>query len=311
MPKNKDYDKKLYRLVRLLNILESDRKVSTSWMAKEFNVTIRTAQRDLELINGAGFPIMPIGKGLYAFVEGFSLKNIPVSDEEASMLVFLCDVAKTLGRNFQEPYQRIFSKVIKTQPWDSPYFAIVPRATKETVSPFQKTLERAIDEARSLDISYPGENGPRVLKTQPLKILFYEGLWYLLAKAAGKRGIIKLRIDKMLDVQPRGESFRVPGNLAKALASATSIWFGDKRDIHALLRIAPEAAENFCQKIFFPIQKVEKKNRDGSILVSAKLHHLMEAVPEILRWIPYISVIKPAGLKEEVSRRVKAYREGL
>ena len=48
--KNRDYRKKLSRLVRILNRLETEGKVAPRQLAEEFNVSMRTAQRDLELI---------------------------------------------------------------------------------------------------------------------------------------------------------------------------------------------------------------------------------------------------------------------
>ncbi|MBU0896722.1 MAG: HTH domain-containing protein, partial [Candidatus Omnitrophica bacterium] len=56
--KNKSYDKKIFRLLFILNKLETRKKVSTSDLAKEFNVSLRTVQRDIELLSMAGFPLI-------------------------------------------------------------------------------------------------------------------------------------------------------------------------------------------------------------------------------------------------------------
>jgi len=97
MPKTKSYDKKIFRLWTILNKLDTGGVVYTAKLAKEFNVSIRSVQRDVELLNMVGFPVVSCGKGCYGFVEGFSLKRIMISEEDASLLSFLYEIAKKIG----------------------------------------------------------------------------------------------------------------------------------------------------------------------------------------------------------------------
>ena len=55
MPKNKDYDRRTFRLFYILNKLNNSKPVSTREFAEKFNVSLRTVQRDLEILNSAGF----------------------------------------------------------------------------------------------------------------------------------------------------------------------------------------------------------------------------------------------------------------
>ena len=48
------YDRKLFRLVYVLREFHSKKKVNTRELANEFNVSIRTVQRDLELLQSLG-----------------------------------------------------------------------------------------------------------------------------------------------------------------------------------------------------------------------------------------------------------------
>ena len=69
--KNTSYDKKVFRLFFILNQLDSRKKISTGELAKEFNVSLRTVQRDIVLLNTTGFPIISLEKGYHSFMEGF------------------------------------------------------------------------------------------------------------------------------------------------------------------------------------------------------------------------------------------------
>ncbi|MDE2291994.1 MAG: HTH domain-containing protein, partial [Elusimicrobia bacterium] len=110
--RDKDYAKKLFRLVRILNRLEAQGKVSPRELARDFNVTLRTAQRDLELINRAEFPLVSMDKGSYSFMPGFSLKRLPLTSEEASLLAFLCEVARSMGGTFAKSFKSLMSRAL-------------------------------------------------------------------------------------------------------------------------------------------------------------------------------------------------------
>jgi len=93
--KNRDYQKKLSRLVRILNRLETEGKVTPRELAEEFNVTMRTAQRDLELINMAEFPLVSPEKGVYSFMPGFSLKSHPVQKRRETLSDSISEAPET------------------------------------------------------------------------------------------------------------------------------------------------------------------------------------------------------------------------
>jgi len=70
MPKNKDYDRRTFRLFYILNKLNNSKPVSTREFAEKFNVSLRTVQRDLEILNSAGFLLSSSQRGVYQFEEG-------------------------------------------------------------------------------------------------------------------------------------------------------------------------------------------------------------------------------------------------
>ena len=57
--KKHDYDKRIFRLLDILNKLDRREKVHTQELADAYNVSIRSIQRDLELLSEAGFLIAP------------------------------------------------------------------------------------------------------------------------------------------------------------------------------------------------------------------------------------------------------------
>ena len=70
-----NYDKKFFRMMVILSELDAGKIVATSELAKRFNVSVRTVQRDMDLLNTVQYPIDVVDKGRYRFGNGFSLKK--------------------------------------------------------------------------------------------------------------------------------------------------------------------------------------------------------------------------------------------
>jgi predicted DNA-binding transcriptional regulator YafY len=83
--------------------------------------------------------------------------------------------------------------------------------------------------------------------------------------------------------------------------------FSEKRDKKITLKIDKEVAHFFKQKKFFPLQKIKKEQKDGSLIVECKACQEMEVMPTIMHWIPYITVIEPKSLQGEIKKIVKTY----
>ena len=307
-PTNKDYDKKIFRIWAIVNKLDGRREVTTRELAEEFNVTYRTIQRDIQLLSTAGFPVVTAERGHHAFLEGFSLKRMEISGEEASLLSFLHEIAKTLGSNFEESFKSILKKVLAKE-CDSPFYFKVPDGMKiDKDFSFVKDMELAIEESRKINLFYVKPDGGKKLKIHPLKIMFFDGFWYLLARIDSKEWIVKLRLDNIRDVDVLDEYFEEPKNLKTLLDESVNIWFSEKRDKKVVLKIDKEAARYFVRKKYFPLQKVIKENRDGSIVVETRVNDYREIIPNIMRWIPEVKVVSPEELRKEIKNTLAKYQ---
>lgn len=305
----RNYDKKIFRLVYILNRLNTGKPVSMGELKAEFNVTIRSIQRDIELLGMAGFPLVSSGKGCYTFMEGFSLKKMMISGEEASLLAFLFEIARSLGENFESSFRGILQKVLAKDSF-SPFYAKIPDGLKLRKDyPYVNALKQAIGASNKIILKYrvPDNNKEKTYRLRPLRIIFYEGFWYLLAQVEGKSWIPKFRLERITEVRVLDETFVEPENLKTILDESVNAWFREKRDTKVVLKVASEVARFFKQKRYFPQQKIKKQNKDGSLIIELKASNFMEVTPVVYEWIPYIRVIEPTELKEEIKKKVEKY----
>ena len=305
--KNTSYDKKVFRLFFILNQLDSRKKVSTGELAREFNVSLRTVQRDIVLLNTTGFPITSFDKGFHSFMEWFSLKQMMLTKEEASLLSFLHDISRSLGGKFEDSFSNILKKVVSNEQ-DSAFYVKLPEGSKISKEyPFIKNLEEAVKNNVKIELQYKTPEKEGDYKVCPLKIIFFDGFWYLLSQVDGKEWIIKFRLENIIDVSLLNEYFIPPRNLSAFLDQSVNIWFTEKRDKQVVLKVDKEAARYFKQQVYFPLQKITKENRDGSLRIETTICHNEEILRIIFRWIPYVHVVKPKDLKIEVENIVKGY----
>lgn len=309
MTQNKDYAKKIMRLMFILNKLNGAGRVRSTELCEEFNVNIRTIQRDIALLDQAGFPVVSMEKGVYSFMEGFSLKKLMLSNEEASLISFFHEIADSLGKNFSESFHSLANKLLSRDD-NSPFYIKMPTTQAHMKNfPFVKELEQAIDECQKISLTYEAEKGTEVFKLSPVKLINFEGFWYLLAMPEGKRAFWKFRSEKIKGLELLTENFDPPRNLKSILDRSVNIWFTGEPGEKILLEIDKAAAHYFKKKIYFPEQRIVKEKKDGTLVVETHAN-FNEVLRTIIHWIPDIRVIQPKELDTKIRELLNAYLKG-
>lgn len=150
--KNKSYDKKIFRLLHVLQRLNGGQFFKTSELAQEFNVTRRTVQRDLELLDSAGFPLVYENDG-YRFMEGFSLQKITVTATERFLLKRFFNLFSKAGAPLEGVANSFLSKILST-PKDSSFTGQIDSHRKAIINQEFGDLAKSI-EAKLEDLRFP------------------------------------------------------------------------------------------------------------------------------------------------------------
>ena len=295
------------RIMAILYKLDKRIKFTTKEMAEEEGVDVRTIQRDIKVITAAGFPLTSVKPGYYSFVEGFTLEKFKLTNKEAAVIAIVGELAGSLGSGFKETFRGLVKKMIP-EDLESPYYIKIPESinleeAKETV----RLIEEAIDETKKIEFSYLSQSGKKQFIVNPLRIIFFDGFWYLWAQTIENSFLVKFRIEKISDTKILNEYFDMPENIDIYLKESINIFFTGKNDKKVKLNIDKDAAKYFIQKKQLPYQKITKENKDGSIVVESMVGDYREIIPTILRWIPNVVVDSPEELKEEIKRVVGEY----
>ena len=302
----KDYMKTMERLISILSKLNTNKFVTTSGLAEEIDVDMRTIQRDIALLAGF-YPIYSPERGRHAFMAGFNLGKVELTEEQASLLSFMHGISASLGEKFEFSFRELFKRVMAPA-IDTPFYAKIPSGTFLPESSCLDVVQKAVNMCEKLSIHYcrpQGDEKEYFLK--PLKLAFFDGFWYLLSQSEDKKKVIKFRLDRISKAKLMGEPFVPMDGLENLLEQSVNIWFDVERPERVLIRVAPEASQYFKKRKYLPLQKIVAEKRDGSLVIETFPAHPEEISYIVMHWIPCLTVLEPASFKAEIRKTIESY----
>ena len=301
----KEMQNKITRLLYELNTLDKG-PVCLADMADELGVSLRTLQRDMNTIQEADFPLYCPRAGEYAFMEGFSLEKAHLSQQEASLLVFMSEMAKSLGKTFGNSFDLLKKRLLDAED-NSPFFIKLSGGEEYPDTAITKELSECIRAREKVTVCYDG--GKRACyPVRPLKLLWVEGFWYLLALTDDDK-LLKFRLEKITSTTALGKFFKYNAEIEKIIREGTNIWFDKTRELEVTLHASAKIAKYFKVKKYFPLQQIQEERPDGSLIITCRATGEDEIKHTIFHWIPEIKVLSPAPLAELVKTQLKAYLE--
>ena len=296
-----DYDKILIRLVNILSFLNDKKKTIRKELVKRFKVTGRKILRDMERLSS--FPIYKDSKR-WKMQDGFKLEKNNSFEEEV-VLGILEEFSSSIGGKFSAKAHKLLNKLKNNE--------LNPIYTKLNIEDIGdmfdeiKILEDAIKNKNTLECIYDDEfNKPYKEILKPLKIVNYEGFWYLVALDEDDY-VRKLYLKKVSNIKVKDEVFKTSTKIDEMLNDSISIWFQSDReafDVH--LHVDPEIAKYFRRKPL-PTQKLHSVNQDGSLGIVVTITYEMEIIPIIKYWMPHLKVLEPKWLEEKIAEDVREF----
>lgn len=294
---------KISAIIFILNKLDCG-TVTTKGLAEELNVSTKSIQRYIREIENAEFPLYNPQKGAYAFAEGFSLQKMLLSDTEAGLLVLLNSFVDSLKNKKIDKSFDIFRKRILSENTDSPFFVKFQTGPKYEMSDKTKNIEQAIKNKQYIEIE--SVNNKRTYNLKPIKIAYFEGFWYLICLWHNNK-VLKYNINSIAKITLKDKYFEETKDINKILKETTTIWFEMKRDTKVKLSVDKNVSKYFKVKEYFPLQKITKENKDGSLILECKIAKEEEILPTIFHWLPYVKVIEPKWLDDKIREILKQY----
>ena len=296
-----DYDKILTRLTVILSKLNDGEALSVKELAEEFNTSARTIQRDFNE-RLASFPIYQENKK-WKMQDGFRVEKTKSLEDEI-VLDIIEKITEGIGGKFSTKAHKLLSK-IKNEDFNPIYTKLNIEDISDRFGDIQ-VLETAIKEKKEVKCSYDDERHEVYSTTiQPLKIVNFEGFWYLIAL---KEDILKkYYLKNISNLKITDTTFEADNELDTLLDESISIWFQKDVKPFEVKLFANKSAAKFFKRRPLPTQKVDSLNTDGSMEFSVTITHEMEIMPLIKYWIPNVHVIEPHWVKKLIQEDLEKY----
>ncbi len=301
MSKKLDYDKTLTRLLVIISRLNDGENLSVKELADEFAVSTRTVQRDFNERLVSLFPIYQDRK-VWRMMDGHKIEKTR-DNEDTIVLQILEKMTSSIGGKFASRSKALLDKLKnETNP------PIYTKLNIEDISDHIHeiaVLEKAIKEHKTIVCAY-GDKEDRYDSTiDPLKIVNYEGFWYLVAKK--ERKIHKYYLKDISNIRPTKHSFEVAKSIDQLLENSISIWFNqDKTPYKVSLKAHKYIAKYFYRRPL-PTQQITHTYDDGSIEFEVSITSDMEISPIVKYWIPYLKVVQPKNIADSIAQDIQEY----
>ena len=305
--------KRAERLLDLMHLLAGRRGVTVGEIARRFDVSERTAYRDLEQLGYRLAPVVRDERG-YRLMDGAKLQPQSLTLSERRLLAVLLS-SPALAR-LPSLSARLRSLADKLTPEaaaasiaeDDPRFAEIERSG--AIAPqVMRRLESAIDARTSARIDYASlSSGTRRWRAvDPLAIFHRAHAWYLVARCHESGQPRMFRLDRVLAVDTmNGSRFEPPAGFAldAFLAGSWEVFRGDE-SYDVVVRFSPALAPLVLHGYHHPGEQVTPL-QDGSAEYRVTLSHL----DEIARWVVGFAGGAVAVEPAELVARVVEIAEG-
>ena len=291
------HDTLVYRLSRILFKLNQGEAVEPRALAREFNVNLRTIQRDLNVRladfqlhkTGACYAIDP------AFLGKFKLPDIERFASRAGVQGLYPDLRDQFSSDLNG-IQSISTLEVRGHQYED---------LLGLEAQF-KDVQTAIVKQRCIRFSYRKSDASEkyVENAQPYKLVNQKGIWYVIALVETK--LKTYEFTRMSGLWLSETRFALEPTVQQKIATNDSIWMGEQMT-RIQMTVAAEVACYFERRKLIPNQVIEQTLPDGSLVVGANISHPNQILPILRYWIPHMRIVQPAQWQHALENGLRSY----
>lgn len=290
-----NHDTLVRRLVMILVKLNQGEALEPKALADEFNVHLRTIQRDLH----ERFNYLPLEQhqGKYRLALS-ALGKLTLKD--VNDFAGLAGVKGLFPALSEEFLREIFDNRVQASVLVKGHHYEDLRGKEQDF----KLIEQAVAVHRTLAFDYPAKEGFKHYEVEPYKLVNNKGVWYLAAKHQDK--LKTFSFTKIESAALKSATFVPDPSVDDQLSAEDGVWVSET-PVEVVLKIDKAVAPYFKRRTLVANQKITQELADGGLILSAKVGHLNQVLPIVRYWIPNIQIISPEGLQEEFDLTLRSY----
>lgn len=288
------------RLIGILAVLLREEQVTAGQLAKRFEVSVRTIQRDIDRLCRAGIPLRTQRgvRGGVSIMEGYGLeKTMLTNADRGAILAGLRSLDSVSGANY---YRQLMEKLPQAEAGAADDCVVIDLASwyGPLLAPRLEALKAACLQRRLVRFTYcaPGGDSRRVV--EPARLVFRWSSWYLFGWCRQRQDWRMFKLTRMVEPEVLEERFP-PRPVPSPVTPVERIY---PEALQAAVRFAPAARwrlideygpESFAQEL------------DGSLLFRRGFPDREELLRWVLSFQEQAELLEPEDLRRELANRLK------
>lgn len=306
-------------MMRLHDRLRDGAPVNCTQFAREFDVSRKTIQRDIDhMRDRLGLPI-EYDRGTHSYVYTAPVEAFPTvqMSEGDAFALFVAERALEPLRGtpmfdrLQSTFEKLTSSLkgsvdLTADDHDAVSFAQFGEG-RTNAEAFDQ-LQKAQNEQREVTFAYkkPGAQRAESRRVRPYHLTHRDNLWYLVGFDLTREDIRTFALPRMDKVTLTQAKFTLPEDFSPETFFADALGVvagsGEAYDIH--IRFSAAVAERIEERVWHESQKT-KRRRDGGVDLRLRLGSLIEIERWVLGWGADAEVITPKALRDQVAATTK------
>ncbi len=307
-------------MMRIHSLLENNRFPNCQRLAREFEVSPKTVQRDIDFMRGQlelpiAYDSLRHGFMYTGAVHRFPALNVS-EGELVALLVAQKAVAQYKDTPFERPLERAFQKLTFSLPLETSVslrdlgeaYSFQPAAPAEADLRTFETLSGALLARQEVEFHYRALNSraAEVRCVQPCHLRCVDNVWYLFAYDPGRKAMRTFALPRMARVKNLRRKFEPPPGFS--LDEMTRFSFGafeSRKAVRVCIRLDEIGARLLGERRVHPSQKLKTLRGGG-----AELSMSVGLAPDLEAWLlslgHHAEVLSPPELRATLADRVFA-----
>lgn len=304
------------RISAILIHLQSKKVVTAEEIAERFNISKRTAYRDLKSLEEAGVPIgADAGRGFY-LVDGYHLPPVMLTREEAGAFIVGAKLIEkhsdfSINEHFQSGLIKIKSVLEDTY---KDYLSklenhidvlkVTGKRNKEFPNHFFAQIMEAIAESRVVEIKYFAASNEEwtTRLVEPINLWHYSMGWHLIGLCRLRNDYRDFRLDRMKEIRITNQKFEKPKDTS---ASSYFKKMAETQELYQATILVDKSIYAEIQNTRYYFGYVEEKNVNDQF----EMQFVVNDLDYLAKWLitlgSKIEIIEPKILKNKLVKLVE------
>lgn len=206
---------KIERMLGIIIYLLNREIVSANTLAKRFEVSVRTIQRDIEAINIAGIPITSIqgSNGGYGILDSFKLdKHISDIEDYQFIITSLKSMNSAYSsKKLETTLEKLLNAANKEQALEAKVkldFSVSREGRR--IEQYLKTIEDSSNQKKIIEFEYSNSYGSKTLReVEPVGLIYKWYAWYMLGYCRTKQDYRLFKVARIRNLKKLNKTFSI------------------------------------------------------------------------------------------------------